>query len=76
MTTIEVTKLLWQAIEESEPMTLTPEEQQLFDAVHGRLMDYEDEVRRGDPSAERHCIVCMVPVNRCCCQAGERGITL
>ena len=67
MTTTDLTKLLWQIIEESEPMTLTPDEQQLFDAVHGRLMDYEDEVRRGDPSAELHCIVCMVPVNRCCC---------
>ena len=67
MTTTDLTKLLWRAIDESDRMPLTPKEQQLYEALQLAVMAYEDRVRLGLPSTERRCLICRAPVSRCCC---------
>ena len=67
MTTIDLTKLIWRAIEESDRMPLTPKEQKLYESLQRAVMAYEDRVRLGQSSTERRCMICNVPVSRCCC---------
>ena len=67
MTTIELTKLIWRAIEESDRMPLTPKEQKLYEGLQLAVMAYEDRVRLGRASTERRCMICSAPVSLCCC---------
>ena len=67
MTTIDLTKLIWRAIDESDRMPLTPKEQKLYENLQRAVVAYEDRVRLGRASTERRCMICRVPVSRCCC---------
>ena len=67
MTTTNLTTLSWRAIEESDRMPLTPKEQKLYEGLQLAVMAYEDRVRLGRSSTERRCMICRVPVSRCCC---------
>ena len=67
MKTTELTKLLWQAVNESDELPLSEAEQRLYAVIHPALMAYEDEVRLGHPAPERRCMICHVPVSKCCC---------
>jgi hypothetical protein len=68
MKTSELTKLLWQAVNESDEMPLSEAEQWLYTEIHVALMTYEDYVRLGHLPSERRCMICGVPVSRCCCR--------
>ena len=67
MKTTEVTKLLWRAVNESDEIPLSEEEQRLYTALHLAVMAFEDEVRLGHEPSERRCMICGVPVSQCCC---------
>jgi hypothetical protein len=67
MKTLELRKMLWRAVNESELLPMTEAEQRLYTAIHLAVMAYEDEVRLGHPAPERRCMICNVPVSKCCC---------
>lgn len=67
MKTTELTKLLWRAVNEADTAPLTDAEQRLYWALHMAVLAYEDEVRLGHPAPERRCMICGVPVSKCCC---------
>jgi len=67
MKTTELTKLLWQAVNESDLMPLSEAEARLYTVVHLGVMACEDEVRLGHPAPERRCMMCGVLVSQCCC---------
>jgi hypothetical protein len=67
MKTTELTKLLWQAVNESDLVPLSEAEERLYTVIHLAVMAYEDEVRLGHPAPERRCLICGVPVSQCSC---------
>jgi hypothetical protein len=67
MKTTELTKLLWQAVNESDLMLLSEEEARLYTVIQLAVMAYEDEVRLGHPAPERRCMICGALVSQCCC---------
>jgi len=67
MKTAELTKLLWRAVNESDEAPLTEAEQWLYTEIHVAVMTYEDFVLLGQLPRERRCMICGVPVSRCCC---------
>jgi hypothetical protein len=67
MKTMNLAKLLWRAVDESERLPLSEAEQRLYTSLHLALMAYEDEVRLGHPAPERRCMICNVPVSECSC---------
>jgi len=67
MQTTELTKCLWQAVNESDGLPLSEAEERLYSALHLAVMAYEDEVRLGHPAPERRCMICHAPVSECCC---------
>jgi hypothetical protein len=67
MKTKELTKVLWQAVNESDEMPLSEAEQRLYTVLHMGVMAYEDEVRLGHPAPERRCMICEKPLSQCCC---------
>ncbi len=52
-------------------MPLSEAEQRLYAAIHPALLAYQDEVRLGHPDLERRCMICEVPVSRCCCSVKD-----
>ena len=67
MKTTELTKLLWQAVNESDLVPLSDAEERLYTVLHLGVMAYEDEARLGHPAPERRCMKCGVLVSQCCC---------
>jgi len=67
MKTLELAKMLWRAVDESERLPLSEAEQRLYTSLHTAVMAYEDEIRLGHPAPERRCMICSVPVSKCCC---------
>lgn len=67
MKTTELTKCLWQAVNEADELPLTEAEERLYTAIHLSVMAYEDEVRLGHTAPERRCMNCGAPVSQCCC---------
>lgn len=67
MKTTELTKRLWQAVNEADVLPLSEAEQRLYTVLHLAVMAYEDEVRLEHPAPERRCLICNVPVSQCCC---------
>jgi len=67
---MKITKLrnlLWRAVNESDTLPLSEAEERLYTALHLALMAYDDEVWLGHPAPERRCMICGVPVSKCCC---------
>jgi hypothetical protein len=67
MKTNDLRKMLWRAVNESELLPLTEAEHRLYTAIHLAVMAYEDEVRLDHPAQNRRCMICNVPVSKCCC---------
>ena len=67
MQTTELTKRLWQAVNEADELPLSEAEQRLYTTLHLAGMAYEDEVRLGHLPTERRCMICNAPLSRCCC---------
>jgi hypothetical protein len=55
------------ALKASERLALSEAEQRFYTSLHLAVMAYEDEVRLGHPPTERRCMICGVPISRCCC---------
>jgi len=66
MKTSEI-KMLWKFVRAGEDRPLSAADLRLLIRVRSALMDYEDEVKLGEPARERRCMICGVPVSQCCC---------
>jgi len=67
MKTLELTRILWRAVNEADEAPLTEAELRLYTALHTALLAYRDEVRLGHPALERRCLICGAYVSQCCC---------
>jgi len=63
----ELRKFLRQLVEQWNNRPLSEAEFILFGRLAEALTAFGDEVRLGHPATERRCMICNVPVSRCCC---------
>ncbi len=67
MKTIELKNVILKAVEENDRVPLSEAEERFLASVHLAALAYEDEIRLGHPAWDRRCMICGVPVSRCCC---------
>jgi hypothetical protein len=60
-------KTLWKLVKAGEDRPLSAADLRLLMRARSALMDFEDEVKLGQPAAERRCMICNALVSQCCC---------
>jgi hypothetical protein len=60
-------KALWKLVKAGEERPLSAADLRLLMRVRSALVEYEDEVKLGEPAAERRCLICKEPMNQCRC---------
>ena len=58
---------LWKLVKAGEERPLAAADLRLLMRMRSALMDYEDEVKLGQPAPQRRCMICASPVSLCCC---------
>ena len=67
MKTTELIKFIRWALKVRDRLPLSEAELRLDTGLHQSVLAYEDEVRLGHPARERRCMICELPISKCCC---------
>jgi hypothetical protein len=57
---------LWKLVKAGEERPLSAADLRLLMRLRTALLDYQDEIKLGQPAGERRCMICNAPVSQCC----------